>query len=494
MDAKDLVKLKVVIDERINDPELGVKVFDTISNLPQVAAIKFRNAHGWILSVTADPTNEMFGEEQVLWHAKRLRGFGGSEIGTLVADKLGMYNPFTSPWEILAGKLMILSPDESNFHTMRGTLLEDAFRETSIERLEKHTAGFKYIENPEMTPDEDHPWLVGNPDFVYMMGDRMMVNDFKIPGRDKATKTGEGRVDFDYVAQVHHYMAAMLGKEGIKKAKKGLGLLSYNFGSEEPAISEMIDRTLTNKNTPELVETIIAKGKVVIESEKELGEMNPYGAKFSYIPIPYSQHIVDKIYECGDEYYDMMLKGELPDSHLKGKAQEVVVEDDVMLATAKKAVYLRAMSVRLREKADEFEASIKEEVLELGGGKNPVQIGLLKLGKPGSVTTLSRPDEAVALAKKLGIPERLYQKVNQSALLDELKKQMESGELESLGMIKVTPKDQVVNYPRKGSKLHKEVDETMDFNVVNAIEKIDNMVENEMFPEGRPSESSGPTP
>jgi predicted phage-related endonuclease len=232
-----------------------------ISTTEQAQFLTPERIAGWVEAVQqVDP-------DRLPWHVKRLFGFGGSEVGVLVAERSGLVDPFESARSICASKLMLGRPDEAIPAMERGQYMEpvvqklfmDKFREFGIEQDEKSMIAMSRAIGYRS-------WQNGSPDDVVLMGKgkrkKRFIVDYKAPG------TGGYEVDgvpMRYSAQLHHY--EMIAKKlGIKI--DGLILVAIDY------------------------------------SRWTLETLN----------VPFDQYLVDEILDAGDYFWnEYVMQGRLPD-------------------------------------------------------------------------------------------------------------------------------------------------------------------------------------
>lgn len=95
--------------------QITANVWSIVNALPHRAVIAESDARSWVEEVV-----HLHGEAAI-WHAIRLNGFGGSEIGVLVRNRGGVRADHqASAHDIVAGKLMRKAPTESSGHMTRG--------------------------------------------------------------------------------------------------------------------------------------------------------------------------------------------------------------------------------------------------------------------------------------------------------------------------------------------------------------------------------------
>lgn len=175
--------------------------------------------------------------EKALWHAKRVSGIGGSEIGPIVrhymeldasAKQLNFATQefgFASVQEIYNSKILkdpitIPTPD-----MLRGIINEPAARSAflrhaqskgwNVEIDEEAKAAFSTFKDPLM------PWLRYSEDDVFLIDGKRVLLDYKCPDESPLTH----HLNFDYKAQLNHG-ALLLERAGLNV--DALMLVKYN--------------------------------------------------------------------------------------------------------------------------------------------------------------------------------------------------------------------------------------------------------------------------
>lgn len=174
-------------------------VVEYVKTLPQAMMIDPEDCIDWVRKVSLLTDNHA-----PIWHARRLRGIGSSEIGACVTSMRGGYSPFLSARDVVKSKLMKLAPDDGSGHTRRGNALEPMIRDMfhaqfktrSEDAMMEAMLGFSV---------KDSPWMVGNPDDLCVIGGKLYIVDYKAPSPDvfEDYQKNDG-VNFDYVCQLHH--------------------------------------------------------------------------------------------------------------------------------------------------------------------------------------------------------------------------------------------------------------------------------------------------
>ena len=170
--------------------------------------------------------------ERAAWHVRRARGFGGSEMGALVASYEERPTYWANATDIVRNKLMITPPERPNVDMARGQKLEPFIREVFEAQLEEKygSDGYRRREDLEAKLHADHEgplaWLVSNTDGIYEVQGAIAIVDFKAPTPDVIDGVFRYGVSEDYVFQLHHYwLDCMVRGIGVDH----LVLAPYNY-------------------------------------------------------------------------------------------------------------------------------------------------------------------------------------------------------------------------------------------------------------------------
>ncbi|CAN7783992.1 YqaJ viral recombinase family protein [Variovorax sp. LjRoot175] len=199
---------------------VAAKVWTLVNALPQRDLIEESDARQWISRVV-----ELHGE-QAIWHAIRLNGFGGSEIGVLVRNQHGVRaDHMASAHDIVLGKLMRKVPDETNEHMTRGHENEDRHASMFYRKYGAHRdlPAFETLKAAQGSL----PWMRYSPDEVAQLPSRMLAAT-----RPMAAERAMSRWLIDYKApsrveddaEIHFQYGCQLAQGAILCEEQGVEL------------------------------------------------------------------------------------------------------------------------------------------------------------------------------------------------------------------------------------------------------------------------------
>lgn len=219
--------------ENLTDiPSFDVFMNTMVSTLPQVQHIREEDAKMWYnMTLEREP-------ERFLWHFERLKGFGGSDMGEIVASHLGEYNVFKTTYDIINEKLMRKPIDAGTKHTLYGQLFED-----SLKRLFQETYNLKtaqdLVDRIDNHVSQKHPWLRSNVDDVVIPRNALssdeslvFIIDYKNKQEIPKEPTTAEKV------QVHQYQFA-LAESGFN-GEVGRAIVYNDFYNKE-ALCRLVD-------------------------------------------------------------------------------------------------------------------------------------------------------------------------------------------------------------------------------------------------------------
>jgi hypothetical protein len=262
--------------------------------LPQLPVIKQADANRWVEGITR------FHSKRATWHAKRLHGIGGSEMGALVSFYRGESSSgFNTIKDVVEGKLMIRLPSFETSHMRRGNALEDLARQVFLKK------SFGSIDlaamNALATANrlKGYEFMVGNPDDIVIIDGKRYVVDYKVPN------TFSDAIEFDYEVQVHHY-ATLAKFAGVRI--DGLILAKLDM---PPQLSEYLTKNLASMEphrVAELVESIV--------------RVDLPGCRIVSLPIELKPALQAELLAAGkDCWNDFVLKGVVPTPGQYGKLE-----------------------------------------------------------------------------------------------------------------------------------------------------------------------------
>lgn len=453
-------------DEAIQSDSVKSELFSILQAVPQIGVIDLEDAKNWVTKLIQCPVKGIFGEEHMLWHAKRLNGIGGSEIGSIIAHQFDYDDPFTSRMDIIKDKLMMTPPTDFSEHTLRGNLLEGVFEETAKARIAKHTKGFEPIENFQTVRRPEHPWLIGNPDFPYYIngksGKKLFIDDFKIPMSKKCKAYAEGELPFGYISQVHHY-ALCAGDEG---RDAGLGLLSYDFGLAEPMITSIIKRAIELRQFDTLEAKINEVARSVIQAELDDKALNIYGAGMHREKISPSEDMFNAILEEGDIIWDLIQQGydyaaEIEHDRFDSKTGSFVCEGDEVVAEANYIALLKKTADHIYSNAKKRQEKLSQDMGKVSSTKK-VSIGVVALGMPSKIKFVSNHNRAVELLKHYKVDTSEVSKIDDKLLMDRLLAMMGQEAFEKSGAFAIKEGSRVLRFPTVKMKAYKDMKPQID--------------------------------
>lgn len=198
---------------------IGAAVHAALRALPQAPHLNAKSVARWLEDVAAREP------ERLEWHVRRLRGFGGSEIGVFIGEANGVNNFFKSSEDIIREKLMMMSPSQPTPDTLRGVHMESLIAQEFLSSYgaTRDHEGLEVLAKAE--PDARHPWLIGNPDDLVLIGGGRYLVDYKCPNSNNIAKFRLLGAPLDYVCQLHHYRL-IAARNGIQI--DGLILAPFN--------------------------------------------------------------------------------------------------------------------------------------------------------------------------------------------------------------------------------------------------------------------------
>ena len=206
-----------------------------INTLPQTQYIDDINMHHWLDKVEEyDPT-------RMAWHVRRLRGFGGSEIGTLWMSLRDQFHPFHSCTDVVNTKVLKDEPLAPEGNLQRGSMMEDPilrvkFRQEMVKKYAKEGKTVKFRDDlfdkfmNFQDPDPKLSWLIGSPDDIIEVDGNLIIVDYKAPTSGTIAAYASyprDQAPIYYEAQLHHY-STIAQKLGMNVSSTMLASLDYD--------------------------------------------------------------------------------------------------------------------------------------------------------------------------------------------------------------------------------------------------------------------------
>lgn len=269
-----------------------------LASLPQIGVVKQSDAERWVAGITR------YHSDRAQWHAKRLTGIGGSEIGAVIRGiKELKESGFSTLNHVVRSKLLMRLPEFQTEPMRRGNVLEHLARLSFMYRY-KAAQDFKAMNAMESgSGRKGYEWLIGNTDDLIMLGNKRWVNDYKVPS------SFSEEIEHDYSAQIHHY--------GLKAKFAGIRIDGHMLTkldlAPELALS-LTDRvpTMTDEDLHALARTIAMA--------------NVPGMRVVSLVVENSREMQLDILDCGHHCWNqMVLMGQVPDVQ---KNQLIELSDD----------------------------------------------------------------------------------------------------------------------------------------------------------------------
>lgn len=349
---------------------------EIIDKLPQRKAIKNSDIDYWIKGICEiEP-------ERLVWHARRLGSFGGSDIGCLVAD---FYNRerfesiFThqKPRDIIAAKLLKIvpsTPKEEAPWLFRGNYFEKSILDLYVDQLKEQgnqvEIDTKFHSLFDKQPIPSLPWLQGNIDLSLIINGKRQLTDIKAPSESSLNQSLLYGYPFDYLVQLNAYN--LYAKEKMK-------LRGVDYPVDSMALALM-----------------------------NFAEM-----KVHTLPVEISPDLTNDIISIGNSFWNnYVMKGRLPESSFDMesiKTPDHLPSHLIELSQELSAIKLLSTTVTNRkdELTEKFNALIGSENLPKEGFEVPTGIGSIKAKEE---MTLIDEDKLWSLLEKYGIKQNTLTK------------------------------------------------------------------------------------
>ena len=302
---------------------LRQRVWGIVDALPHRAAIREADARQWVDAVVG-----AHGEAAV-WHAIRLNGFGGSEIGVLLRNYLGeRADHGMSARDIVEAKLMRRAPLENTAHLRRGHENEEphARRFWAKWGAQRDQQAYDLLKNTKGS----HPWMRYSPDDVVRMPYRVVERDGRLAlARAASDKPALWLIDYKAPSQVDpgdkiaFQYAAQLHQGAILCAEAGLRL-----------------------------------------DGMMLSQFDWAGWSLKDDVVPWDPAMGQGLLEAGDHYWEYVLRAELPPYVLSPRWEEDPAYLERMRDVARQYAALAALSDAAKEQADALRAMLMQPLAD----------------------------------------------------------------------------------------------------------------------------------
>ena len=314
------------------------RVWEIVNALPQRAAIAESDARLWVEEVISAHG------EAAIWHAIRLNGFGGSEIGVLARNHAGQRADHqASAHDIVEGKLMRRAPLESTAHLRRGHENEEphSLRFWAKYGAVRDQASFDALKNAQ----GQRQWMRYSPDDLVLMP-LMLVQDDDGVFTARMTPGQMHRWLIDYKApskveegdEIAFQYACQLSQGAILCAENGVDLDGMMLSQFDWANWALKDDVIT--------------------WDENLGRM---------------------VIEAGDHYWDYVLKGQVPGYIRKQEMPGTEEFAREHLTAAQMYASLAALASASDKRASEIKSLLVEPISGKRMGDQKISFGV---GRP----------------------------------------------------------------------------------------------------------------
>lgn len=264
-------------------------------------------------------------ERDVLWHIRRLNGFGGSDMSVLYTEYKGGFTTYggdetIDAASVVAGKLALVGVSGSNGDMQRGKVMEKEAEASFLREmrmkgliLKPHPTAIKQLKEFQEKGWEEHPWCYSSPDGVYIdQHGKSWLVDFKVPSDPDNAVAYYRDPPLHYRAQLAQYKAH-LQAAGVE-----------------------IDNVA----------------------------LVPFSTKMwrSYVgDFSITQDFINEILECGDYYWEFVKNGELP-RRPPSKDFQFIEE---LPAELKGVMAEFIMASKMKSVSDKRQKQLKTTILEL---------------------------------------------------------------------------------------------------------------------------------
>jgi hypothetical protein len=356
----------------IDTKAITEKVWAIVNALPHREAILESDARFWV-----DEVVQKYGD-LAIWHATRAGGFGGSQIGALVRNRLGeRADHGQSARDIVAGSLLRKLPDDPNGPMRRGVAMEPQHRRWFQEKYaaRRDADGFKTLSQSvgkrqwmRYSPD-DLVFIPQHDEQNNVVGHKRTLVDYKAPSSIDAS----ARVSFQYVCQLH------MGR-------------------------------------------IVCESNGVPIDEMMLSQFDWANWELKDDQVPHVAELDGLIEDAGDHYWAFVQRGELPDYIRKPRLEGEDKLRESLGHQSLKMARLRSIVSAAEKHIEAFEGLIKPEVAKFRLGGSKVQLeGIAYTASPKFAGDEVAKHLPVEIINALPLQKRSSSAYDSDAMLKKLK-------------------------------------------------------------------------
>lgn len=364
-----------------------------LASLQQAPVIQQAHAERWLEGVMR------YHRARAEWHAKRLKGIGGSEMGAVLRGLNGIKESgFSSFRQVVEQKLMMRLPEFETSHMRRGTVLEPLARLAFLYRYkaQRDLPAMQATANAMQKPG--YEWLVGNPDDLIQLNGKRFLTDYKVPNQF------DDEIAYDYRVQLHHY--ALLSQMAKVKID---GLILAKLDLSPELANSLVERfpTMSKQQVHEIAQTI--------------ARMDMPGMRVVGLVVDMERSMQVDILDAGaTAWNDFVIQGNVPP---KAREQLVELDDQRMLEVGslqQQYAMAKAGINYLTKQCKEIESGLELALSGVDVADKALPLSLVKVS-PKAVDK----EAVIAEAKARGAKpeeiagERTYSMV---ALLEEIKR------------------------------------------------------------------------
>lgn len=333
-----------IIQKSEDREAIAKRVWAVVDALPHREVIRTEDARIWIDQVVGQHG------EAAMWHAIRLNGFGGSEIGVLVRNFHGERADHNmSAHDIVAAKLMKRAPLEETSHLRRGHENEPLHAQRFWNKwgAVRDEQAFEMLSRSKGR----HPWMRYSPDDLVRMPFKLVMKDGQVK-LARSSKPLLWLIDYkapsqvDQEAKVAFQYAAQLHQGAILCTEAGMDLDGMMLSQFDWANWALKDD--------------------VVQWDPQMGQ---------------------SLLEAGDHYWEFVLRGELPRYIVTPLWDQNPEYVESMRDHARLYAALASLSDAAKERADEVRKQLTQPIADVRLG--PAKIDFIDPDNGGKLLSIS---------------------------------------------------------------------------------------------------------